>query len=186
MQGPPEHVESIQFLDEAQLLSVVALVEQDPCGLARGVTSNALVFVDIPQHPLTVILQIFQAPRRNNATQIGTEAKLLFRGYRHLAQTERRKRAGSQLSLIPSSSKVGERTLARLLGRIAHLFKSGINQQAATSCCNEFDESEKSESPAMAFKPLIARENNSNIFRWKDDLLTSSTSHQRSWVRSLK
>ena len=42
--------------------------------------SNELEFVDAPQHLLMVTLQIFQAPRQYDVTEIGTSDKLLCRG----------------------------------------------------------------------------------------------------------
>ena len=86
MLGPPEHVESIQFLDEAQILSVVWSENGIRVRLDKGVTSNALEFKDT---------LIFQGPKRYNVTQVGSGDKLLFWGSRHLAQTEKRRRAGS-------------------------------------------------------------------------------------------
>ena len=64
-------MESIQFLDEAQILSVVSLVNRIRVRLDRDVTSTALVFVDTPQHPLVVTLLIFQAPKQYNVTLLG-------------------------------------------------------------------------------------------------------------------
>ena len=78
--GPQEHMESIQFRDEAQNSVRSCAGELDPCFRSTSVTKNALVFVHTPQHPLMVTHQIFQALRRNNVTQFGTSATLLFRG----------------------------------------------------------------------------------------------------------
>ena len=75
MQGPLWHVESIGLTDEAQILSVGASENGISVWLDKGVTSNALAFVDAPQHPLMVTLQICQAPTRYNVTQIGTNDK---------------------------------------------------------------------------------------------------------------
>ena len=72
-QGPLEHVESIGFLDEARVLSVVASENGNRARLDRGVTSSALVSVDAPQHPLMVLHMSHQ----DGTTSSG---KLLFPG----------------------------------------------------------------------------------------------------------
>ena len=38
----------------------------------------------------------------------------------------------------------------------------------------------------MAFEPLNARGKCSNLYRWQDDPLTTSTEHPRSWARHLE
>ena len=142
-----------------------------------------------PVAPLMATLLMCQAPRWFNATQNRTSNKLLFRAQRHFAQTKWRKRAGSQLSLTLSGSfeKVAKGPLARLLGRIAHLVKPGINQRQAASSHILLQRirrtreirmtSHGTQASCCTFKKV------KNPFRWKDDPLTSSTNYPRSWAR---
>ena len=76
--------------------------------------------------------------------------KLLFRWQRHLAQTEGRKRAGSQLGLVPNRSfeKLAKGPLTRLIGRIAHqvwLQPETSSEQPLLDAMYSFEKSEKTE-----------------------------------------